>query len=273
MLFRIDSSYCHLRLGGATEMFGFSDGDVDRATLELATAVRDRIERWGRHFPADDGSHDWMCKWHRRRKPVPSTADADERQRSGSHRKGIAVSQSGRKRATLELGHDAFLDIVANLVGILIILVVVLGTQSTAVIEEIKEQVEEEKVAETDDFMATDEQLAALAQQSMRAAAAQADSNRFEKIVRQYDAEIERSEAASGRSSWTCSPRPRRLGRKRRRSWTSEATQMAPRQTEFKTAQEELAKLRGGTQTAGGPARVGGRRRTLADADGQNRVR
>ena len=30
------------------------------------------------------------------------------------------MSRSGRKRATLELGHDAFLDIVANLVGILL---------------------------------------------------------------------------------------------------------------------------------------------------------
>ncbi len=37
--------------GGATEMFGFSDGDLDRATLELATAVRDRIDRWGASLP------------------------------------------------------------------------------------------------------------------------------------------------------------------------------------------------------------------------------
>ena len=36
--------------------------------------------------------------------------------------------QMRKKRAVLELGHDAFLDIVANLVGILIILVVVLGS-------------------------------------------------------------------------------------------------------------------------------------------------
>ena len=37
-----------------------------------------------------------------------------------------------KKRTKLEMGHDAFLDIVANLVGILIILVVILGTQSQA---------------------------------------------------------------------------------------------------------------------------------------------
>ncbi len=37
--------------GGATEMFGFSDGEIDRATLELASAVRDRIETWGPSLP------------------------------------------------------------------------------------------------------------------------------------------------------------------------------------------------------------------------------
>ena len=41
-----------------------------------------------------------------------------------------------RRRTTLEMGHDAFLDIVANLVGILIILVVVLGSQSHSTMEE-----------------------------------------------------------------------------------------------------------------------------------------
>ncbi|MCG8653927.1 MAG: hypothetical protein MI861_29075, partial [Pirellulales bacterium] len=37
--------------GGPTEMFGLSDGDVNRATLQLATAVRDRIARWGAAIP------------------------------------------------------------------------------------------------------------------------------------------------------------------------------------------------------------------------------
>jgi hypothetical protein len=37
--------------GGATEMFGFSDGQVNRATLQLATAVRDRVQRWGAAIP------------------------------------------------------------------------------------------------------------------------------------------------------------------------------------------------------------------------------
>lgn len=37
--------------GGATQMFGFSDNNIDRASLELATAVRDRIDQWGAALP------------------------------------------------------------------------------------------------------------------------------------------------------------------------------------------------------------------------------
>ena len=33
------------------EVFDVSDGDITRATLELATAVRDRIDRWGAAIP------------------------------------------------------------------------------------------------------------------------------------------------------------------------------------------------------------------------------
>lgn len=36
---------------GATEVFSFFNGDVDRATLELATALRDRIDKWGPALP------------------------------------------------------------------------------------------------------------------------------------------------------------------------------------------------------------------------------
>ena len=105
------------------------------------------------------------------------------------------MNASRRKKSTLELGHDAFLDIVANLVGILIILVVVLGTQSTAVIEEIQDQIENETVAEA---YASDEQLAELARQSMRAASAQADSDRFEDLIKQFDSQIEERKQQRG---------------------------------------------------------------------------
>ena len=37
--------------GGATEIFGLANGDIDRATLQLATEVRDRIELWGAALP------------------------------------------------------------------------------------------------------------------------------------------------------------------------------------------------------------------------------
>jgi hypothetical protein len=36
---------------GATNVYGFSDGDMDRASLDLATAIRDRVERWGAGMP------------------------------------------------------------------------------------------------------------------------------------------------------------------------------------------------------------------------------
>ena len=37
--------------GGSTEMFGISDGDPELAVLELATAIRDRVDRWGSALP------------------------------------------------------------------------------------------------------------------------------------------------------------------------------------------------------------------------------
>ena len=36
---------------GATHVYGFSDGNLDRASLELATAIRDRVSRWGAGMP------------------------------------------------------------------------------------------------------------------------------------------------------------------------------------------------------------------------------
>lgn len=157
------------------------------------------------------------------------------------------MSHSPRKRSALELGHDSFLDIVANLVGILIILVVVLGTQSTAVIEQINERVEDEQVAARDSSVASDEQLATLAKYSMRAAAAQTDSNRFENLVKQYDTKIsvrkrERDYLmdlmAEAEAAWE----------NKKKELDQETTRMAQRQTELQTAQEELAQLQGERQ-------------------------
>jgi hypothetical protein len=36
---------------GATEVFSFFNGDIERATLELATTLRDRIDQWGPALP------------------------------------------------------------------------------------------------------------------------------------------------------------------------------------------------------------------------------
>ncbi|TWU57250.1 hypothetical protein [Rubripirellula reticaptiva] len=106
-----------------------------------------------------------------------------------------------RNRTTIELGHDSFLDIVANLVGILIILVVILGSQSTAVIEEIQEQSQEKLAIDSESLndeglldeshWASESQLSRLAQQAMRAAAAQSESNRLEQLVKMHDAELD----------------------------------------------------------------------------------
>ena len=104
------------------------------------------------------------------------------------------MSGSKRNRTTFELGHDAFLDIIANLVGVLIILVVVLGTQSSKVIEEIKTQssVESELVQVDDSNMpASVDQLETLASYSLRAASAQSDSDRLEATVKRFDNELE----------------------------------------------------------------------------------
>lgn len=146
-----------------------------------------------------------------------------------------------RKRSTIDMGHDAFLDIVANLVGILIILVVVLGTQSTAVIEEINERALEQDAA---DQFATDEQLASLAQHSMRAAAAQADSDRFENKVKQFDREVQARQQqravlmdllAEAKSAWE----------EQKKSLDQDTTRQAALLSELKSAESKLAQFEG----------------------------
>ena len=142
-----------------------------------------------------------------------------------------------RKRSTLDLGQDAFLDIVANLVGVLIILVVVLGTQSQEAIREAHDQTAENSPA-------TAAQLAMLGDQAARAASAQADSDRLEQTVRQFDAEIAaRSQQramlldllAEAKLAWEAS----------KRDLDSEATEVAARQSEMQRLEAQLAELQG----------------------------
>lgn len=148
------------------------------------------------------------------------------------------MSRRSRSGSVLELGHDAFLDIVANLVGILIILVVVLGTQSAAIIEEIQDQ------SRTDVTQgASQAQLAELAQQSMRAAAAQADSNRIEKTVRHYQLLIERRQQQRGmlldllaqvESAWE----------EKQKELDRQSTRAAKLATEYEQASQRLSDLK-----------------------------
>lgn len=156
------------------------------------------------------------------------------------------MSQTQKKRSVIELGHDAFLDIVANLVGILIILVVILGSQSTAVIERIQEQAKEDLVADKTEY-ATDEQLVRLSQQAMRAASAQADSNRFEGLIKQYDRQLEAKRQhravmmdllSEAEDAWE----------EKKKDLDRQATEAAKRNSLLKTAKEELEKLEGEKQ-------------------------
>ncbi len=103
---------------------------------------------------------------------------------------------SGRRQHSVSVGHDAFLDIVANLVGILIILVVVLGAQSQAVIREANEKKQE--VVDPRSLTAGEQDMDALAMAATQAAAAQADSVRLENTIKVMDQKIEkRSEQRS----------------------------------------------------------------------------
>jgi hypothetical protein len=152
------------------------------------------------------------------------------------------MSQHRKKRTMLEMGHDAFLDIVANLVGILIILVVILGAQSTAVIEEMQDH-----VVQDDSHRASEEQISELAAYSMKAASAQADSQRLENSIREYDAKIQRRQQqralmldllAQVENAWA----------EKKKDFDAQAVQNAQRVTEFKSAQKQLEQLVGARQ-------------------------
>ena len=153
------------------------------------------------------------------------------------------MSMRRKKRSALESGYDSFLDIVANLVGILIILVVVLGAQSQEAIQKIREQSEPSETAPR----ATEAQLAVLAEHSMRAAAAQADSDRFEKRLKLYDQQIAAEDrqrdqlldfVAQAKKAW----------QKKQKELDAQAVEAAERERAFLEARAELAELQGEKQ-------------------------
>lgn len=164
------------------------------------------------------------------------------------------MSNGRRKRSTLDLGHDAFLDIVANLVGILIILVVVLGAQSSEVVKRVTEekaqeslvdsQVEEASQAAPE---ASEDQMQRLAMNSMQAASAQADSRRLEKLIDRYETEFESISQKRGilldllaeaKAAWA----------ENQESIDQQFRLAAQRKTQFDVAREKLDRLLGDRQ-------------------------
>lgn len=93
-----------------------------------------------------------------------------------------------KRRGGVSVGHDAFLDIVANLVGILIILVVVLGAQSHSIMTDVRAK--QERPTDPRQVEANDSDMEALGRAASLAASAQADSVRLESTIKQFDARI-----------------------------------------------------------------------------------
>ena len=154
------------------------------------------------------------------------------------------MTRSTKQRSTLELGHDSFLDIVANLVGILIILVVILGTQSQAVIDHVERESQQRESAEPQVAVASQQQIDRLSQHAMRAQSAQSDSDRFEKKIKEMDQIIAIRDKQRGQLLDLLS--------EAKAAWEDAKTkidekkaQMAAHQTELKKLQSELAKLEG----------------------------
>jgi hypothetical protein len=93
-----------------------------------------------------------------------------------------------RRRTALVMGHDSFLDIVANLVGILIILVVVLGSRTRQVAEAVQSQAataevsEEELIAELRQSISTEEDVHRL-ERALAVYAGEIDHRRQERAV------------------------------------------------------------------------------------------
>ncbi len=148
--------------------------------------------------------------------------------------------QLRRKHATLEMGQDAFLDIVANLVGVLIILVVVLGTQSHEALHDVVDD-------STMEDLATDEHMSVLTEQAMQAASAQRDSNRLEATIRQFDREIATKKQerailmdllAEAKLAW----------QEAKKDFNQDATEAAAKEVEIQRLEAELAELNGERQ-------------------------
>ena len=155
------------------------------------------------------------------------------------------MSRGSRNRTKIEMGHDSFLDIVANLVGILIILVVILGTQSHSVIQQVREEAEKTApVIELGPPPASVEQVAEISRQTARARSAQSDSDRFEAQIKTMDQKVEELNRQRGllldllaqaKLAWEDA----------KKEIDQEKADAAARQTKIERLQSELADLEG----------------------------
>jgi hypothetical protein len=148
-----------------------------------------------------------------------------------------------RKRTSIGVGHDAFLDIVANLVGVLIILIAVFSGTSSALVEEVQRKVRAE-MSDTTSTRASESQLSQLAQLAARAATAHVDSDRLEQQVHRYDAEIAQRQrerailldlSAQAQAAWE----------QKRQDLDQTKIAAARRHSELAIAEEKLTELRG----------------------------
>ena len=144
---------------------------------------------------------------------------------------------SSRRRNKLELGHDAFLDIVANLVGILIILVVVLGSQSQTAIKEKKESQEKKD-------RPSQAQMEQLTQYSMQAASAQADSDRFERRIKQMDLQIDHRKRQRA-ALMDLLAQAEKLWEEAKKDVDEKTSKLAAQTVAFRKSKEQLGQLQG----------------------------
>jgi hypothetical protein len=147
------------------------------------------------------------------------------------------MSGSNRKRSSVAVGHDAFLDVVANLVGILIILVVIVGSQSSQVIEQIE-------TTESLAAYAEPEQLEQIEAASRTAIAAARDSDKLERLIAIHDAKLEANRQKRAQLMDIVAV-ARQVVDEHRSTLDSKLAATLKQKAEFEQGQARLASLRG----------------------------
>lgn len=148
------------------------------------------------------------------------------------------------------LGHDAFLDIVANLVGILIILVVVLGSRTQEVAELIRTArgpvdpgLPPSLPPDAPSIEAVEAQLRELDVETSRATQALADSQRLEHMIQASDVHL--AAARQRRDQWLdLVAAAKEAWEEQQREFDEQTVERGKVQAKLVTAQAELETLR-----------------------------